>query len=96
MIGWGPQASMDGEARSRKGPRDPPGAGFHRQSGNIGLGVILRGEVKRVSRATIEKSSAPQAVREPGLKGPQSRRLDLKPLDLGLVKAKRGESPVEA
>lgn len=62
---------MDREAKHRKVPRDLPGAGFHRQSGNIGLGVILRGEVKRVSRATAEKSSAPQAVREPGLKGPQ-------------------------
>lgn len=61
---------MDGEAKPGNGPRDLPGAGFHHQSGNIGLGVILRGEVKRVSRATAGKPSAPQAMREPGVKAP--------------------------
>lgn len=66
---------MDWEVKHRKVPRDQPGAGFHRQSGNIGLGVILRGEVKRVSRATVGKPSAPQAVREPGLKGPLVTRV---------------------
>lgn len=68
MIGRGPQASMDGEVKSCEGPHDLPGAGFLHQSGNIGLGVIFRGEVKRVSRVTVGNPSAPQAMRGPRAK----------------------------
>lgn len=43
----------------------------------------------------IAKANLPQHARAVGLKGPQSRILYLKPVDLALGKPKRAERPVE-
>lgn len=87
---------MDGEADGREAARDPPGAGFLYESRIICLGVVLSGEVKRFNREAIGKPSAPQETRGPGAKVPQSLITYLKSDDLGLARAKRGETPVEA